>query len=311
MKERNNDVSMIFKNCHFNSVWPQLFRRIDIKKTSTIEFTTDDKDFIEVDVYLKNSKRVIIIFHGLESSAQNIQILGLAKKFQTAGYDVFCPNFRGCSGKPNRTKWSYHGGDTEQVRFILENILKDRTYDSIGIIGVSMGANMILKYLSEQHTQNIVLYGIAISAPLDMSKTVDTIDGHWLYRNHFLHKYRKKTSQKPKYFPQYSNPKYFRKNIKTMRAYDDKINALAHGFLNADDYYSKASSLAYLTEIKTPTLILSAKDDPFLPDVCYPENINPEFLSYDYPRYGGHVGFALKGKKYYHEEKSLLYANQF
>jgi len=48
-------------------------------------------------------------------------------------------------------------------------------------------------------------------------------------------------------------------------AFDDRFTAKAHGFADADDYYYKASSIRVIDQIRIPTLIIHAQDDPFIP----------------------------------------------
>jgi predicted alpha/beta-fold hydrolase len=94
--------------------------------------------------------------------------------------------------------------------------------------------------------------------------------------------------------------------------FDDRYTAPLHGFKDALDYYTQCSSIHFLKNIKVPTLIINARNDPFLSKECYPENINPKYITYDYPIYGGHLGFKMSGNKnqYYHEIKSLEFLSK-
>jgi len=97
--------------------------------------------------------------------------------------------------------------------------------------------------------------------------------------------------------------------IKNFKDYDDRYTAPLHGFNNAEDYWSKCSSNRFIPEIKIPTLIVNACNDPFIADGCYPvnETSDSKCVYLETPRSGGHVGFMQfkRDKSYWSEERTI------
>jgi predicted alpha/beta-fold hydrolase len=273
--------------------------------------TLEDTDFLDLDwSYSKEkSNKVIILLHGLEGHAQRPYLTGTAKHFNDNGIDAIGVNFRGCGGEPNLLYRSYHSGATEDLDAVVKHILTKNQYDDIYIKGISLGANMALKYVGEgNEIPKEVKAVIAISTPCDLRGSCDELlslkNRHYSIR--FLDHLKQKLKPKLIQFPNLISIADY-KSIKTLIDFDHIYTSKAHGFKDAFDYYEKASCLQFLPNIKVPSLIINALNDSFLSADCYPVKAakqNPN-LYLEMPQYGGHVGFINKGSVYYNEMRAL------
>lgn len=167
-------------------------------------------------------------------------------------------------------------------------------------MGFSLGGNLTLKYLGERNPNPNIKKAIVFSVPLDLSasskKIADT--ENWIYTNRFLRSLTKKIKLKAKYFPDEINMANLGK-ITTLKQFDDEYTSKLHGFINAEDYYAKNSSIIFVENITIPTLIINALNDPFLSQECYPIKLlnNHKYVKLDTPTEGGHCGFLQKGYK--------------
>ncbi len=292
-----------------------------IRKSAGIEqkrerITLPDSDFLDLDwTYTKTkTSRVVILLHGLEGHAQRPYILETARLFSNNNIDVCAVNFRGCSGDTNLLYRSYHSGATEDLEAVVQHILSKNTYSEIYIKGISLGANMALKYIGERDEIPLELKGVvAVSVPCDLKGSCDEL--HSLKNKHyairFLQHLKDKLRPKLLQFPEKLNLRDFN-SIKSLIDFDHIYTSKAHGFKDAYDYYEQCSSLQFLPNIKTPALIINALNDSFLSASCYPvkearENTN---LHLEMPKYGGHVGFIDKQNIYYNEQRALDFVNQ-
>lgn len=301
-------ANLIFKNNHLNTIYPTLFRKVNNIKYKRERIETLDKDFIDIDWSKVESKKLLILLHGLEGSSNGQYIKGMARVFNENNWDICAINYRGCSGEINKTQRLYHSGATDDVEYLINLIEKD--YEEIGLVGFSLGGNMLLKYLGDgQYKLNSkIIGGAAISAPCDLKKTMESLEKktNFIYSKRFLRSLKIKAMQKKDFLPnEISNESI--KKIHSLKDFDDKFTAPIHGFKDAFDYYNKCSCKQFLKNIKIPTLILNALDDPFLTKESFPieevkENNNLMLIT---PKHGGHVGFSSFTNHYWSEKKVL------
>ncbi|RZN82933.1 MAG: alpha/beta fold hydrolase [Winogradskyella sp.] len=299
------------KSGFVSTVFSGLGRRVKGIQQNRERITLPDTDFLDLDWSHAESEnnKVIILLHGLEGHAQRPYLTGAAKLFNQNGIDACAVNFRGCSGEPNVLYRSYHSGATEDLEAVVNHIISLDKYDEIYIKGISLGANMALKYVGEERDiPKQVKAVIAVSAPCDLKGSCDELLSlkNRAYAIRFLDHLKQKLKPKLEQFPDKIAIDDY-KSIKTLIDFDHMYTSKAHGFKDAYDYYEKASSLQFLPNIKTPTLLINALNDSFLSAECYPvkeakENSN---LHLEMPKYGGHVGFIQKGEFYYNEQRAL------
>lgn len=301
-------VPLFYYNRHVQTILPSLFRKTETRMFSRTRIKTSDNDFLDLDLIPNGYKRCVVISHGLEGNSHRSYVTNLAYQLMTSGYDICAWNFRGCSGEINKQARMYHSGSTEDLETVIE-YLKPK-YDEIYMVGFSMGGNLTLKYLGERRDQlNSKIKGaVTFSVPTDLSASVDKL-GKWynrIYMKRFLNTLKSKLVVKEAIFPNLISVDNY-DSIKNFREFDDRYTAPMHGFESANDYYEKCSSKQFIQSISIPTLIVNAKDDPFLTESCFPitECKNSEHVYLEMPKGGGHVGFMIAGGVYWSEKRTL------
>ncbi len=292
-----------FRSGNLATLYPPLFRLTHDYTCTRERIETPDGDFLDVDRHASRigmMRRLAVISHGLEGNSRKKYILGMAHMMTGLGYDAACWCQRGCSGEPNRLPRTYHSGETEDLHSVITHCLATGAYDEVILIGFSMGGNQILKYLGEapERVPTEVKEAATFSVPCDLAATQDVIalPSRRIYQEYFMIGLREKIRIKGKLFPDEVNASLLN-GIDSLHAFDERFTAPICGFADADDYYEKSSSKQFLTRINIPTLLVQAKDDPFLPSRCYPRaeaEANPN-LMLEMPRCGGHVGFVQAG----------------
>lgn len=299
------------KTSFASTVFSGLVRKVEGLEQTRERITLPDTDFIDLDwSYAKHtSNKVVILLHGLEGNAQRPYITGSAKLFNDNGIDAVGVNFRGCSGESNLLFRSYHSGATEDLDAVVKHVLSKGVYDDVYIKGISLGANMALKYVGERiDVPKEIKAVIAVSTPCDLKGSCEALlslkNKHYAIR--FLGHLKDKLKPKLEQFPEKITATDFN-SIKSLIDFDDVYTSKAHGFNNALDYYAKASCLQFLPNIKVPALIINALNDSFLSPECFPvkEAKHNSNLFLEMPKYGGHVGFIDKGNVYYNERRAL------
>lgn len=262
----------------------------------------DDGDFIDVD-WLDGAidKPLVVLFHGLEGGSRSHYSLSMMRYLQNRHWNGAVIHFRGCSGYPNRLPRAYHAGDSAEIDWMLKRIVSilssqpERTNRTIYVIGVSLGGNALLKWLGEQGkaaNQHITAVA-AISVPMDLVAAGNVLDKGFnqLYTRHFLSSLKQKILEKQKKFPGLFDIKAVT-NCSTLYEFDNLVTAPLHGFRDTDEYWAKSSSKPWLRTIAVPTLVINAKNDPFLPAHVLPEySVVSSAVTLEYPEQGGHVGF--------------------
>ncbi|MCA0133152.1 YheT family hydrolase [Winogradskyella alexanderae] len=304
------------KKSFVSTVFSGLARQVKGLSQSRERIELADGDFIDVDwsCASKATDKVIILLHGLEGHAQRPYVTGPAKLFNENCIDACAVNFRGCSGEPNRLYRSYHSGATEDLEAVVNHILTKDTYNKIYIKGISLGANLALKYVGERdNIPKEIKAVVAVSTPCSLKGSCDELlslkNKHYAIR--FLDHLKKKLKPKLNQFPDKLTIADFN-SIKSLIDFDHVYTSKAHGFRDAYDYYDKASCLQFLPNIKVPSLIINALNDSFLSPECYPvkESKNNPSLYLEMPKYGGHVGFIDSNNIYYNEKRALEFVNQ-
>ena len=287
---------ILFKSGHFNTIFRTLFTFPEIDFTRK-RINTPDDDFIDLDMIYTGSKKLIIIFHGLEGSSRSKYVLSNAIYFKKHSCDICAVNLRGCSGEPNKLYSSYHSGKTEDVDTVINSVEND--YKEIYLLGYSLGGNLVTKYGGEKGStiHKKIKKIVAVSVPADLEESASEISKpqNYLYHQLFLKSLKSKLKQKIEMFPNSGITPQDLKNISTLKQFDDIYTSKANGFLDALDYWKKNSCKQFIQGIKIPTLMLNAKNDPFLGKKCYPfkEAEGNKYFTLETPRYGGHVGFNI------------------
>jgi len=256
-----------------------------------VRWETPDGDFVDVDFAgAPSARRRLALFHGLEGCSDSHYARAIAAEAVRRGWRVAIPHWRGCSGEPNRKPRAYHSGDTEEVDWMLERL------EAHAAIGISLGGNALLKWLGERGTAARLRRAAAVSAPIDLPAAGHALDrglNRVLYTRHFLGTLKPKSLAKLQRFPGLYDARKVR-TARGFRDFDNTVTAPLHGFRDVDHYWSAASSGPWLEHIRVPTLLLNARNDPFLPEhaLLAAARRAARCVVLEFPRTGGHVGFV-------------------
>jgi predicted alpha/beta-fold hydrolase len=281
---------------HAQTLYPLLIKP-DLPAYRRERWETPDADFIDLDwVDSDPAAPLLILFHGLEGSSHSHYACALMQAALGRGVGGVVAHFRGCSGESNRQPRAYHSGDSNEIDWILRRLRRQFPKRVLHAVGVSLGGNALLKWLGERefHAVDIVQAAAAVSAPLDLSAC-----GHHLargfnhvYTQHFLATLKAGAAEKLKQFPGIFDGSRMRR-ARNLYEFDDVVTAPLHGYLGADDYWRRASAKPLLRGIRIPTLVLNARNDPFLPAHALPNDTQISAkVTLDQPHEGGHVGFV-------------------
>ena len=286
--------NLALRNGHFNTIYTALYRKLEKPKYKRSRLNTPDGDFLDVDCLLEKNDKACFLLHGLEGSSDSQYMKSIGMLLATNGWDVYALNWRGCSGEANLKLTSYHSGFTDDLAFILNSYAS--SYSQVQIIGYSLGANVLLKYLGENPSEvpSNVVRAFAVSTPCHLSDGAQELKkkSNWFYTQNFLKTLKEKMVIKEKQFPGQVDLSHLKK-IKEVWDFDEYYTGPMNGFEGAEDYYSKAMSLQFLPSIDRETHIITAIDDPFLADSSSPfaQAKNSKHVNFYPSAYGGHVGF--------------------
>jgi predicted alpha/beta-fold hydrolase len=260
-------------------------------------WTTPDGDFVDVDDVAGDAGApLVVLFHGLEGSSRSHYALALMRALAHRGWRGAVAHFRGCSGEPNRLPRAYHSGDSAEIDWMLRRFRSQAGGAPLLAVGVSLGGNALLKWLGEQGGEAcaVVAAAASVSAPLDLMAAGDALGRGFnlLYTRAFLATLRRKSTAKLAQYPGlYDREAVLR--ARTLRAFDNVVTAPLHGFRNTDDYWRRSSSKPWLSRVRVRTLLVNARNDPFLPDHALPSSseVSAE-VQCEFPDEGGHAGFV-------------------
>jgi len=248
------------------------------------------------------SRPTVIIVHGLEGSSLSQYVIGNAGKAWDAGMNVVRMNMRTCGGSEGLTPTLYHSGLSADVGAVLRAVIERKRVRSVGLIGYSMGGNLVLKLAGELGTNAPAELKVvaAVSPAADLAASADAmhVGGNRIYEWKFLLSLMRTFERKRKLFPdRYKRPERFPVSI---REFDDVITARYCGFESAQDYYTRAAASRVIDKIALPTLMVHSTDDPFirlLPETRARIRANPHITLLETP-HGGHCAFLAQPNGY-------------
>jgi predicted alpha/beta-fold hydrolase len=260
---------------------------------------TPDGDFIDLDWLDPSSpsSSLVVLFHGLEGSSRSHYAVSLMNELKRRDRRGVVVHLRGCSGEVNRLTRAYHSGDSSEIDWILQRLKEREPRSRLYAVGVSIGGNMLLKWLGERGEDGLdfVDRAAAISVPVDLPAGARRLDYGWnkhIYTSRFLR------SMKPKVLAKISThglpiDRRALRASSTFREIDDLYTAPAHGFRDAEEYWVRSSSKPWLRSIRVPTLMINARNDPFFPADALPSAAEvSDAVALEISEHGGHVGFV-------------------
>ncbi|WP_020598793.1 YheT family hydrolase [Spirosoma panaciterrae] len=320
-------------NGHLQTIIPSLFRKVSVPYVRE-RIETPDDDFLDLDwgkgqraegtglsmnanphnpSSAPGPRPLVILSHGLEGSSTSPYLAGMVKHLTHHGFDCLAWHYRSCSGEMNRQQRFYHVGETGDLDFVVTYALS-KGYSTVYLMGFSAGGNVTLKYLGEKGTaiDPAIKKAVVFSVPLDLMGSARRLE-QWdsrVYNYRFNRTLKRKVLQKADVMPGVFPTEAIRK-VRSVREFDNTFTAPMNGFRDALDYYTQSSSLQYIPAIAIPTLIVNAKNDPFLSPECFPESLARELPNVwmEFPEQGGHCGFpdkqsSLQGT-YWSEKRAL------
>ena len=281
------------RNRHTQTIWPSLFRvraKISLRRE---RLEIPDGDFLDLDWSENSTGPIVILLHGLEGNDNSHYARTLLKHLSQNGFQAVLMYFRGCSGEINRLPRAYHSGETGDLSCVVAELQARFPDRAIFVIGISLGGNVLLKWLGETGHDNPLSGAIAVSVPFDLANASDQLNRpeSKIYQAYLINKLQASLQQRLEKM-QLPIDKDKALSCKTIRDYDELITAPLHGFLGAADYYQKSSCRQYLHNIQVPTLIIHSLDDPFMTQTAVPEEKElSESVRLELSARGGHVGF--------------------
>lgn len=300
---------------HLQTLWPTLLRPRRTLPLSRERVELPDGDFLDLSQVRGASGPAVLILHGLEGSLDSHYARGTLAALAAAGYCPQLMHFRGCGGTPNRLPRGYHSGATEDLLSLLEYLQERLGQPPFAAVGFSLGGNLLLKYLGEGRPPIPLQAAVAISVPFQLRDAMVRLNRGFsrLYQRHLLG--RLQASYRRKFATLTSPLSVDLSRLRTLFDFDDQITAPLHGFAGAEDYYARCSCRQFLARIQTPTLILHARDDPFMFPHTLPsaEELGPA-TTLEIAERGGHVGFVAGTLpwrvRYWWEERLVAFLDQ-
>lgn len=292
-----------FINQHIQTMGAKWLGRNLFVKTYGEILKLPDSDFTELAWTEKpapnNTKPIVVLLHGLHGSKESHYIQSMFKAIKQKGWIGVLIHFRGCGDEPNRFPHSYHGGFTKDLDYFTLQLKSRYPSCDLGIIGYSLGGNVLANYLSEDNNASYKAAAI-VSAPLDLASCTAKMNtgSSKVYQNYLLSMIKESIEEKIELNLITHISLDELKQISTIREFDEMITAPLHGFIDADDYYFQSSAKASLPKIDIPCLIIHAKDDPFIchESIIYKLPSLPHHITFEISEYGGHAGFISANK---------------
>jgi predicted alpha/beta-fold hydrolase len=284
---------------HAQTLWSQYFRRRRLPEMRLERLDTPDGD--RVHLYHRDVARDrprVFLLHGLEGSVRSHYVQGFVQGAEDRGWNTTLLVFRGCGPELNTAPRMYHSGETTDLRWALAEVARRNPDQSVGLVGVSLGGNVLLKLLGEDGVAvpRQVQAAAAVSVPYDLEAGARHLQQGFarVYDRHFLKSLRRKAILKL-----VQHPGLFSRDrllaARTIEDFDDAVTGPVHGFSGSNEYYAKSSSIHFLDRIEIPTLLVSSEDDPFLPAQVLAKvrqvATGNRHLTVEFSSAGGHVGF--------------------
>jgi predicted alpha/beta-fold hydrolase len=293
----------LFRNGHAQTIgaylWPRRFRfHADADEERLFAVAPDVKVLAHCRWQEdRHAHPTIIAWHGIEGSTASNYMQAMAGKGFRSGFNIIRVNFRNCGGTEHLTPTIYHGGLSADLRAVVKELLEQDQLTRVFLVGFSLGGNLVLKLAGEyaDNPPREILGVCAVSPSVDLSGAADLImqRSNWLYHRDFMRRLKNRIRTNHQLYPEIYDLTGLQE-ARTIKEFDDRFTARAHGFASADDYYYRSSALRVAAQIRIPTLIIHAQDDPFIPfaPLLDPVITNNPYILLLAPEQGGHVAFV-------------------
>ena len=290
---------------HLQTLWNPFFRRSRPLDRRRERLWLADGDFIDLDWHGPHDPTapLVLILHGLTGSSSSHYVLGLQGRLAAQGQASVAINWRGCSGEPNLLPRAYHSGASDDLAEVIAHLQATRPMAPLQAVGYSLGGNVLLKYLGETGNATPLRRAVAVSVPFRLDQCADRIGIGFsrVYQAHFMREMVAYVKDKQQLFTRQGAAEHLAAlqrlgpltGLRTFWDFDGRITAPLHGYSDASDYYRRASSRYFLPDIRIPTLLIQAEDDPFVFRHSVPEAAElSATTTLELHSSGGHVGFV-------------------
>jgi len=281
---------------HAQTLWASVIRRPPRLAWRPERLELPDGDFLDLCWTGGETGPIVLLVHGLEGSIRSRYARGLLRAITSRGWRGVMMHLRNCSQEPNRLTRSYHSGETGDPGFVIDTLRRREPHAPLAAVGYSIGGNMLLKLLGERGRDAALRAAVAVSVPYDLSRACDRMERGLsrLYQAHLVRLLKRSARRKIKHLRRdLGMDIQSLRPLRTFRQFDGAVTAPMHGFESAEDYYTRASSRRWLKNIQTPTLLLHARDDPFMtPDVLPNDSELSPACRLEVSERGGHIGFV-------------------
>ena len=300
-------------NGDMQTILPSRFRKINFEPFSRVQIDTPDGDFLNIDLLEQQSDKVVIISHGYEGDASKHYVRSTAKYFFQNGWDIAALNSRSCGGEMNRQLRMYDHGEIGDIGVLYNCLMAKKQYKQIVLIGWSMGGNIVLKFAAVEK-KPLITHVISVSAPLNIKDSLDILEtpACRFYKNYFLKGLKSKLEIKAQMFPEALKAS----DIYSITDWQKQLSVFfcqVNGYKTMAHFHKEGSALNYLNDLEIPALLITAKNDPIIPDSCRPYSLakKSKFIYLETPENGGHCGFIKREKSAfsYIEPRALEFIN--
>ncbi|MFC0184402.1 hypothetical protein SAMN04515674_10281 [Pseudarcicella hirudinis] len=300
--ESSYQASHIWQNAHFSTIYPSVFRKVPGVHYVRERIELWDGDFLDLDwsyadfslpASLNKTSKLVILTHGFLGNTSRPYILGSVKAFNKVGWDALAWNHRGLSGESNRLeRLTTHGG-SDDLEAVINHALSLHKYHEIVLVGFSKGGNISLKYAGEKNAciPKEIKSVVAVSVPADIQGSVNAMGKEGFYTNRFKRKLLKFLKNRPTLVSSELLNDF--EKFRTLDDFTEHYVAPLHGMRDAREYYDQCSARHVVNDIKVPSLILNAQNDPVLSDSCALLDVaaQSDYIFSEVPKFGGHCGF--------------------
>ncbi len=239
---------------------------------------------------------LVVLIHGLTGCEDSLHIRSAAAKFLSHGFPVLRLNLRGAGPSGPLCRDRYHAGRSEDLRDALRALeaessaLLDR---GLVLMGSSLGANMMIKFLAEFGSEFPLRAAVSLSAPIELKAAQRRImePRNLLYHRFLLRRMKQECLAEGTALSERERDALLR--ARHVYDFDNVFVAPRGGFESADDYYVRCSARRFLPHVTVPLLAIAARNDPWIPFSSYEAfdwSQCPSVVTL-FPDSGGHVGF--------------------
>ena len=304
-------------SAHIETIFPSVFRKVNLEAPVEQVVELSDGDFLEYDLYAgghTSGRHLCILCHGMEGNSRRPYMLGMVRAVREAGFDAIAWNYRGCGQTMNRLDRFYHCGATEDLDAVIRHTAAG--YDTVHLIGFSLGGNLILKYLGENQERSLgITSAFTVSVPANMHSACRKLSSfsNLIYSKNFISSMIRKVRQKAVTNPELR--KFRLDNIRSVLDFDQHVTAPLNGYASAAAYYEANSAIRFMDAICRPVTILNAANDPFFTADCSPAErfARHPHIRFVLTRHGGHVGFYARDEKgrYFSEQMVVAHLQKY